>query len=134
MGPKLSPPAKAEALPAEAPPEESKASSAPNRNIRSSYLKRIGVGNTVSSVHKTPHLREFKVPKWLAQYSSTPEEEALNDNETLQNIASNDSYNLNFIQIKSNDEIRMGLLMKMSKAGYWKPPSERKPTAQTSKP
>lgn len=132
MGPRASTPAKPEVIEDVESVEETKSASAPNRNIRSTYLKRIGIGSGGSTPQKSSTLREFKVPKWMRQYSSV-EEETLKENETLQNIASNESYNLNFIQIKSNDEIRMGLLRKMSKAGYWKPPSEREPSAQTSK-
>mmetsp|Transcript_25067 Transcript_25067/g.24695 ORF Transcript_25067/g.24695 Transcript_25067/m.24695 type:complete len:264 (+) Transcript_25067:205-996(+) len=52
-------------------------------------------------------------------------------NEVSEKIASNEIYNLSFVQVKTADDIRRQFLQRMSKEGVWLPPSQRPPKSNS---
>ena len=102
-------------------------------SIRSKYLTRIGVGETGASMqrYQSMTVSDFKVPKWLEGYRP-PAVEERKEGEVAESIASNDAYNLSFVQPKSADEIRRNFFQRMSNLGVWVPQSERGPNSQSS--
>ena len=121
--------------------EEKAQSAIVSRDIRTSYISRVGVGPAASiqSKYKGMTAQDFKVPKWMENYRAqqTQEEELLGSEQPIdivtERIASNDRYDMTYIQIKTNDDIRRQFLERMSKERVWLPPSERPPTSQSSK-
>jgi len=111
-----------------------------SRDIRTSYITRVGVGPSaaVQAKYKGMTAQDFKVPKWMENYRAqqSQEEERLAVEQptdiVTENYASNDRYDMTYIQIKSNDDIRREFLVRMSKERVWLPPSERPPTSQSS--
>ena len=138
MGPKHSAPSKSPEKISEqskADLEESKSSgAAPARDIRNSLLNRMGFSTTGPG---QVTVRDFRVPKWMAKPPTSnenqkeDEEDSVSADEVLERVASNDKYNLSFVQIKSNDELRRQFLQRISKEGLWLPPSQRAPTSQS---
>lgn len=133
MGPKHSAPTK---TPAEKISEQSKADfeeskssgQAPARDIRNSLLNRMGFSTTGPG---QVTVRDFRVPKWMAKQPIIDEEDSVAPDEVVERVASNDKYNLSFVQVKSNDELRRQFLQRISKEGLWLPPSQRAPTSQS---
>ena len=105
-----------------------------SRDVRHHFLNRMGFGD---SRPQGLSVRDFKVPKWMEGYHKQQEERVRHEEEeqlstdVSQKIAANDTYSLSFIQMRSNDEIRKGFLQKMTNAGFWLPPSQRKPNSQS---
>jgi len=121
----------------EEPPKEETKEQTENvvkaRNIRNAYLTRIGFGQAgeIMKKYQGMTVRDFKVPKWMEGYRQPTEEDQPNQNEVHEKIASNEKYNLSFVQVKTNDEIRRQFLQRMSKEGVWIPPSQRLPKSQS---
>ena len=109
--------------------KSSSSNSTQNRNLRGALLNKMGfVGNGLGG----STVRDFKVPKWMeSQKPKAEEEDQIAPNEVLERVASNDKYNLSFVQIKSGDDLRRQFLQRISKEGLWLPPSQRPPTSQS---
>lgn len=107
-----------------------------SRNPKGAYFARIGVGyaGEVMQRYRGMTIEDFNVPKWLQRYEPPAEERKADREEVMENIASNESYNLSFVQPKSNDEIRRNFLQRMSYLGVLVPPSRRPPASNTSNP
>ncbi|CAG9330310.1 unnamed protein product [Blepharisma stoltei] len=106
------------------------------RDIRSQYLTRIGLGQAGEVLRKYQGMtaRDFKVPQSLGNQippDKEDEKSSMPSNELSEKIASNDYYNLSFIQVKTADDIRRQFLQRMSKEGVWLPPSQRPPKSQS---
>ena len=100
-----------------------------NRNVRGALLNKMGFsGNGLGGAT----IRDFKVPKWMEPPKAKPDEEDQPaPNEVFERVASNDKYNLSFVQIKTGDDLRRQYLQRISKEGHWLPPSQRPPTSQS---
>jgi hypothetical protein len=112
-------------------PEESESKSSNSssaRDVRGSLLNRMGFS---SAGPGQTTIRDFRVPKWMPQQPVIQEEETISPDEVVERVASNDKYNLSFVQVKSNDDLRRQFLQRISKEGLWVPPSQRAPTSQS---
>lgn len=99
------------------------------RNLRGQLLNKMGF---VGSGPGQNTIRDFKVPKWMDKSKAEAEEEdIIKSDEVIERVASNDKYNLSFVQVKTGDEIRRQFLQRISKEGLWLPPSQRPPTSQS---
>lgn len=102
-----------------------------SRDVRNSLLNRMGFSGSGSG---GVTVRDFRVPKWMEKPKPKGEEEeedVVGPNEVIERVASNDKYNLSFVQIKTGDDLRRQFLQRISKEGLWVPPSQRKPTSQS---
>ena len=113
-------------------PEETKApsSSTQSRDLRGSLLNRMGFSGAGPG---QVTVRDFKVPKWMEapKPKAEEEEDTVAPDEFLERVASNDKYNLSYVQVKTGDDLRRQFLQRISKEGLWLPPSQRPPTSQS---
>jgi hypothetical protein len=98
------------------------------RDLRGSLLNKMGF---IGSGPGQNTIRDFKVPKWMEKAQKNSEEEIIGSNEVIERMASNDKYNLSYVQAKSGDDLRRQYLQRISKEGLWLPPSQRPPRSQS---
>lgn len=97
------------------------------REIRAEYLHRLGLGKR----GKGPVLSlPYAIPAWLKDYHADCEEDSTKSTD-FEPFAEEETFSMMTICPKSNDEIRLRLMQRMSNMKQWVPASERSPTAQT---